>query len=50
MAEGEGEEDNTHNELTNLTNEFKALVVKIEGTTIPEESSVFIMKAEHSIE
>ena len=49
MAEDKGEEDNTHNELTDLIDKFEALVVKVEGTTTPEESDVFIIEAEYSI-
>jgi hypothetical protein len=43
------EEDNTHNKLTNLTKEFKALVVKVKGTNTAEESDVFVTKAKHLI-
>ena len=50
MTEDKEEEDNTRNELTNLTDEFEALVVEVEGTTTPEESDVFIIEAGHSIE
>ena len=49
IAEDEREEGNTHDELTDLTDEFEALVVKVEGTTIPEESDVFITEVGHLI-
>ena len=49
MAE-DREEDDTRDELTDLTDKFEALVVEVEGTTTPEESDVFITEAGHSIE
>jgi hypothetical protein len=51
VAKNEGEkEDDTRDELTNLAEEFKALVVKVEGTDITEESDIFVTEAGHPIE
>jgi hypothetical protein len=50
VAEDEGEEDDTRNKMTDLTEEFEALVVKVEGTDAAEESDVFVTEARHPIE
>ena len=50
MAEDEGEEDNIRDELTDLTDEFEALVVEVEETNTTEESDIFIIEVGHSIE
>jgi hypothetical protein len=50
IAEDEvAREDNTRDKLTDLTEEFKALVVKAKGTNAAEESDVFITEAGHPI-
>jgi hypothetical protein len=51
MAEDkEAEEDDTRDKLTNLTEEFEALVVEVKGTDAAEESDVFMTEAGHPIE
>jgi hypothetical protein len=51
MAEDEGAgEDDTRDKLTDLTEEFKALIVKVKRTDAAEESDVSITKAGHPIE
>jgi hypothetical protein len=51
MAEDErAGEDDTRDKLTDLTEEFEALVVEVEGTDAAEESDVFMTEAGHPIE
>lgn len=46
----EGDDTDTHDELTDLADEFEALVVEVEGTSTTEESDVFITEAGYPIE
>jgi hypothetical protein len=50
VAEDEGEEDDTRDKITNLTKEFKALIVKLEGTDAAEDLDVFVTEAGYLIE
>jgi hypothetical protein len=43
------EENDTRDKLTNLAEEFKALIVKVERTDIAKESNIFVIKTEHPI-
>jgi hypothetical protein len=45
----EEEEDDTHDKLTNLAEEFEALVVEVEETDAAKESDVFVTEAGHLI-
>ena len=47
-AEDEGEDD-VHDEPTDLTDEFEALVVEVKGTSILEESEAFMTEVGHLI-
>ncbi len=54
MADDKEEEDihkdDTHNELTELIEDFEYLVVKVKGTNTTEESHVFLTEAGYLIE
>jgi hypothetical protein len=50
ITKDEGEEDDTRDKLTNLTKEFKALVIKVKETDIAKESDIFVTETGHPIE
>jgi hypothetical protein len=50
VTEDKGEEDDTRDEMTDLTEEFKALIVELEGTDAAEDLNVFVTEAGHLIE
>jgi hypothetical protein len=50
VAEDKGEEDDARDKITDLTKEFKALIVKVKGTDAVKESDIFMTEAGHPIE